>query len=315
MAYAALSYDTPERNQYAYRLEGFDKDWIYCGNRQEATYTNLDPGSYTFHVKGSNHDGVWNEAGTVFAIVIQPAYWQTWWFRGLLIIAMVGLGGSVAGYGERLRARRKIERLEREHALERERMRISQDMHDEVGSSLSEIAILSELAKRKPEESPLRVQEIAERAAELTDSVSEIVWAMNPKNDTVDNFIGYVRRYAVKYLSLGGITCDFNSPETNPPIPLAAEIRRNLFLVVKEALHNIVKHSGASVVVIVVVLNEQRIEGSIRDNGRGLGLDGHDGTGNGLVNMRKRMTAVGGEFKIESTPGSGTRITVAVPLK
>jgi signal transduction histidine kinase/ligand-binding sensor domain-containing protein len=315
IAYAALSYDAPERNQYAYRLEGFDKDWIYCGNRQEATYTNLDPGSYTFHVKGSNHDGVWNEAGAVFAIVIQPAYWQTWWFRGLLIIAMVGLGGSAVGYGDRLRARRKIERLEREHALERERARISQDMHDEIGSSLSEIAILSELARKKPGEAETRMKEISERSAEVIESVSEIVWAMNPQNDTIENFIGYIRRYAVKYLGLAGIACEFNAPETIPPIPLAAEIRRNLFLVVKEALHNIVKHSGASVVVIVLVLNEQRIEGSIRDNGRGLDLDGHDGTGNGLVNMRKRMTAVGGEFTIESTPGAGTQVTVAVPLK
>ncbi len=317
--YAALSYDMPEYNQYAYMLEGFDKHWVYCGNRQEATYTNLDPETYTFRVKGSNHDGVWNEAGTSLAIVIRPAYWQTWWFRGLMIVAMVGLGGSVVGYAERIRARRKIERLEGEHALERERTRISQDMHDEVGSSLSEIAILSELVKRdlrKPESAEVQVQQISDRAAELIDNVSEIVWAMNPKNDTLEDLLGHIRRYAVKYLDLAGIACEFHAPEMIPPLPVPSDIRRNLFLVVKEALHNVVKHSCASAVCIDVSLHGVVFEMKIKDNGHGFVVDDHRNTGNGLANMRKRMTDIGGTCRIESTPDGGTEIIVTgAPLQ
>jgi signal transduction histidine kinase/ligand-binding sensor domain-containing protein len=311
--YAALSYDMPEFNEYAYRLAGFDKDWIYCGNKQEATYTNLDPGRYTFYVKGSNHDGVWNEAGTSLAIVIRPAYWQTWWFRGLFFLALIGSIATVVGYVERTRANRKIERLEKGRAVEQERARISQDMHDEVGSSLSEIAILSELARKKPGEAETRMKEISERCAEVIDNVSEIVWAMNSRNDNLDSLVAYLRRYAVKYLNLAGIPCRFISPETVPPTPLPAEVRRNIFLVVKEALHNIVKHSGATEVSITVTSEDSRTEIAIQDNGRGFAPESLTAKGNGLDNMRKRVADIGGNFTLQSAPQTGTRISIGLP--
>ncbi len=187
-------------------------------------------------------------------------------------------------------------------------------MHDDVGSSLSEIAILSELAKRKPEEAGGHVEQISERASELIDNVSEIVWAMNPKNDTLDNFIGHLRRYAVKYLNIAGIACEFVAPEEIPAYPLQAELRRNLFLVVKEALHNIVKYAGAIKVTICVELQARRMEIRIEDNGRGFKPGEQRGGGDGLLNMRKRMTDIDGEFQIDSVSEGGTRILFAVPI-
>ncbi len=150
--FAALNFVHPENNQYAYILLGQDTSWNYVGTRQYARYTNVEPGSYTFRVKGSNNDGVWNEVGTSLAVIITPPWWKTTWFTiGLWATALVSLGGSIR-YIERRKLKKRIAELEKERVLERERARISQDMHDEVGSSLSEIAILSELAKRKPGE-------------------------------------------------------------------------------------------------------------------------------------------------------------------
>ena len=249
-------------------MEGVDKDWVYSGTRRYASYPNLDPGKYIFRVKGSNNDGVWNEAGTSIAIIISPPWWGTWWFRIIPFLLIVSVGGTVR-YVEMKKIKRKIEMLEQERALERERTRISRDMHDEVGSSLSEIAILSELAKKKPEEAEQRVQEISERAAEIIDSVSEIVWAMNPQNDKLDNLIAHTRRFSVKYLGLANINCQFIAPEIIPSYPLSAELRRNIFLVVKEVLHNIVKHSCASEVSFIIELFNHQLNIKIEDNGKG----------------------------------------------
>jgi signal transduction histidine kinase len=252
--------------------------------------------------------------GTSLAVIITPPWWKTTWFSiGLWATALLSLGGTIR-YVERRKLKKRIAELEKERAVARERARISQDMHDEVGSSLSEIAILSELAKKRPDEAGGHVEEISERTAELIDNVSEIVWAMNPKNDTLDNLVAHLRRHSVKYMSLAEIHCSISAPDIIPAYYVTAEVRRNVFLVVKEALHNIVKHSGASEVTIGVALTELKMETSICDNGRGFVSGEERGSGNGLLNMRKRMADIGGEFWIESTPGAGTRITIVAPL-
>lgn len=310
--FAALNYTSSEKNQYAYQMVGFDTGWVYCGTERKATYTNLDGGKYTFRVKGSNNDGIWNEAGASIAVIITPPFWATWWFRAFaFVVVLVSVGGTIR-YVEKRKLMRRIEQLEQERALERERARISQDMHDEVGSSLSEIAILSELAKQKPEEAGTHVQEISERASEVIDNVSEIVWAMNPKNDTLDNLVAHLRRYAVKYLNLAQINCKFNAPDVIPAHHLTAEVRRNLFLVVKEALHNVVKHSGASEVCVTVSLRETTLALRIEDNGKGFDTAACAQAGNGLVGMDKRMQDIGGTFTLESKPDRGTKVEVGL---
>ncbi len=312
--FVSLNYSSTQKNQYAYKLEGLERNWVYSGTRRFASYPNLDPGKYVFRVKGSNNDGVWNEAGTSIAIIISPPWWKTWWFRiPSLLILLVSIGGTIR-YVEMKKIKRKIEMLEQERALERERTRISRDMHDEVGSSLSEIAILSELAKKKPEEAEQRVQEISERAAEIIDSVGEIVWAMNPQNDKLDNLIAHTRRFAVKYLSLANFSCQFIEPEIIPAYTLSAGLRRNIFLVVKEALHNIVKHSGASEVLINIEFCNDQLNIQIKDNGKGFLINEVSGLGNGLINMQKRIEDIGGKIKIETAQGDGTQISFSIKL-
>jgi signal transduction histidine kinase/ligand-binding sensor domain-containing protein len=313
--FAALNYTSPEKNQYAHQMVGFDTGWVYCGTERKATYTNLDGGTYIFRVKGSNNDGIWNEEGTSIAVIINPPFWKTWWFTTLAFVSLLLSVGGTIRYVEKRKLMRRIEQLKNERAIERERARISQDMHDEVGSSLSEIAILSELGRKRPEEAETRMQEISDRASELIDNVSEIVWAMNPKNDTLDNLVAHLRRYAVKYLSLAQINCKFTAPDVIPAHHLTAEVRRNLFLVVKEALHNVVKHAGASEVCLTLSLNESILMLHIEDNGKGFNSAASAQLGNGLESMKKRMQDIRGAFTIVSTPGEGTRIDVSLRVQ
>ena len=313
--FAALSFISPKRNQYAYKMEGLDKDWVYTGTRRYATFSHLEPGEYIFRVKGSNNDGVWNEAGTSIKIIITPPWWKTWWFTTFFWLAIVGSVGGTIRFIEIKKLKKKIEDLEQERALERERIRISQDMHDEVGSSLTEISILSEILKKdinKPEEVETLLRNISERSAEVIENIGQIIWAINPRNDPLDNLVAHLRLYTADYLRKVGIKFRFEIPDTIPAYHLSAEVRRNVFLVLKEALHNIVKHSKANEVQVCVDFLEDNIKIIIKDNGNGFSTDQKSGSGNGLINMQKRIENIGGTFNLESEPMSGTSITVVV---
>ncbi len=316
-AFAALNYTHPEKNQYAYKLEGFDRDWVYCGSRRTASYTNLEGGSYTFRVKGSNNDGVWNDAGTSILVTIIPPFWATLWFTVLVLTAAVLSVGGATRFILVRRHNRTVDKLKYEGALEQERLRISQDMHDEVGASLTEIALLSELTKKDIEErheTMIHAQQISDKVAEVIDTFSQIIWALNPKNDTLDNLIAHVRHYVVRYLGMTPIRCIFDIPEAIPPLHVSAEARRNLFLVVKEAVHNVVKHSKASEVRISMTMNSEAMEINIADNGEGFSLEEREGTGNGLGTMRRRIEDLRGRFLLESNHLLGSIVKISLPL-
>jgi len=226
--------------------------------------------------------------------------------------------------------------LDRKLELERERARISQDMHDDVGASLTRISILSELAKNKADtdkETRQWLEQISSTSRSVTEEMSQIVWALNPKNDTLEGLVAYIRRFANEFLEPTSIHCSFKLPETIHHIPLSVEIRRNIYLIVREALHNVVKHSGATEVVITLSpslpatpmtsplnplsLKERGRKGerslilSIRDNGKGFNPDNLEFPGNGLVNMKKRMKDIRGTFNITSVMGEGTIIEIS----
>jgi signal transduction histidine kinase len=315
--FVALNYTNPEKNQYAYKLEGFDNEWIYCGTRRYATYTNLDGGSYIFRVKGSNNDGIWNNEGTSIAVIVTPPFWKTWWFRTFGFVAiLLSVGGSIR-YVEMKKLKRTIEQLEQERALERERTRISQDMHDEVGANLTKIAIISELAMKNAGDVDgitTQLQSISKTSREVVDSIGAIVWAINPKNDRLDNLAGYLREYASDYFEIAKIDCRFDFPDELPSHSLSSVVRRNIFLTVKEAIHNIVKHSAATAVHIRLRLAGRQLEIGIEDNGKGFVMADISGYGNGLMNMKKRVESINGKFDIQSQPGCGTKIKLIVPV-
>jgi signal transduction histidine kinase len=205
--------------------------------------------------------------------------------------------------------------LDRQLMLEKERARISQDMHDDVGSSLTRISILSELARNSPEIKGVTrqwLEQIGNTSREVTEEMSQIIWALNPKNDTMEGLIAYIRRFASEYTEPTSLHLEFDLPGVLPISAKSAEIRRNIYLVVREALHNVVKHSGAKKVCISATAKEPWFYITISDDGNGFDPQDLKFPGNGLTNMKKRMEEIGGELLVKSNPGIGTEITLVI---
>jgi signal transduction histidine kinase/ligand-binding sensor domain-containing protein len=318
--FAALDFTCPAKNQYAYKMEGFHDDWIHCGNERTALFMNLDPGKYVFKVKASNNDGVWNEEGTSIKVIIIPPFWQRLWFQ--LVLGLLVLGGIIGlvRFLSTRKLRQQLEAVEQQRAMEKERTRISSDMHDEVGASLTHIAITSELLKKSLHQTQKNealdyVEDISRTAREVIDHIGEIIWAINPRNDSLDSVIAYIRQYAGNFFEVSPIRCHYDLPERLPPQTLTSEARRNLFLVTKEALNNILKHAEAEEVQIKMALHGDDLKLSIEDNGKGFCQQEVSRFGNGLKNMKKRMEDIGGQFEISSRPGEGTVIKIRLRLK
>ncbi len=318
--YTALSFPAPDKVRFRYRLEGLDADWVQAGSRRSVEYSHLRPGHYRFHVTASNNDGVWNRSGASLAIIVEPYFWQTRLFL-LAVIVMVatGLLLLVSRY-ERNQARRKLERLEQLTAIERERTRIANDIHDELGANLTRMTLLSERVEADKDQ-PMVVEthsrKIAANARETLRSLDEIVWAINPRNDTLDSFLQYVSHYADEFFDDSEMTYRLKIPTFIPPVPLRAEMRHGLFLVVKEALNNVLKHAHATQVSISVKLEHQNLEIIVEDNGRGAKTVESAGSKkrNGLANMRQRMETLHGSFHFDIRPGSGTRVQLNIELE
>jgi len=221
----------------------------------------------------------------------------------------------------RRRMRRKLEKLERQRAVENERGRIAKDIHDDLGATLTRITMLSDPIRSELEEpthAAGNISQIHNSARELTRSMDEIVWAINPQHDTLDSLVAYLEKFAQDFLGTAGVRCRLDLPLDFPALPLTAETRHNLYLAFKEALNNVIKHSGATEVRIVVTINHADFTIMVEDNGHGflLGADGKTNsrdsarfaTGNGLTNMRRRLETIGGRCDIQSSPGLGAKV-------
>ena len=317
--YTALNFSAPGEVRFKYRLEGHEAAWTDAGDARVAYYPNVPPGVYRFHVIAGNEDGVWNETGGVLAVTIQPQFWQTWWFRAAVILCLAGIVVAVVRYVSTQKLRRQLQLHEQQQALEKERSRIARDLHDQLGANLTQVALLGEMAesdRNSPAEVESHAQQISQTARETTRSLDEIVWAVNPSNDTLEGLVNYACKYAQEYLALAGVRYRAEVPSRLPAIAIPPEVRHNVFLAFKEAVNNVVKHAQASEVWIRLRLQPNHFTLSVEDNGRGLGgLNAHaDETRNGLRNMRKRMEVLHGEFSISPGSGKGTRVRLTVPI-
>jgi len=326
--YAALSFAATDKNQFKYRIDGLDSKWVNAGTKREMDYSYIPPGQYTFHVVACNNDGVWNEDGASLAFTVLPYFWQTMWFRVLgLIVVIITTGGGV-WYDTRRRLHQRLERLERQRTVERERARIARDIHDDLGASLTRINLLSQSARQNmdahPEDAVNDLSHICDTARQLTQTMGEIVWAVDPQHDTLDSLASYVGKLTNELLGASAIRCRLEIPRYLPSWPLTAEIRHNLVLAFKEALHNVIKHSSATEVSISFVPQMSGVAVNILDNGCGFDSDAPaDKTlvgreqrprRNGLANMRQRMQEIGGYCEIQSERGRGTNIKFFVPV-
>jgi signal transduction histidine kinase len=317
-AFTALSFNSPENVHFRYRLKGFDTEWVEAGPQRNAKYPMLPASHYEFELTACNEAGVWSETSFRLPLVVHPFFWQTWWFQlgvaGTFTAAIIGL----VRYFSFRRLRTKLARLEQAEVLHRERARIARDMHDEVGSKLSRLSLLSEMVNNQPEMPAAAhgdVAEIAETARDTIRSFEEIVWAVNPKNDSLPQLMNYLCRFAEDFFEGSPTQCVFDLPEAIPDIQLPTEARHHVFLAAKEALNNVFKHARARRVCVQLTITPSGFEVTIGDDGCGLKASPappRAGTGNGLDNMRERMRAVGGELEMTSRPKGGTRVVLRI---
>jgi signal transduction histidine kinase/streptogramin lyase len=322
LEYTGLSFVSPRNVTFKYRLEGLDREWVEAGARRAAYYSHLPPGDYRFEVMACNNDGVWSREAAGLAFTVPPHVWERTSVR--IVVAAALLGGVAAVVWRVARARlrrrhhRQIERLELLRATEGERARIARDLHDELGSYMTRIVMLSDTEPGNgdsPTAADRALAEINRTGREVTLKMSEIVWALNPEQDSLDSFADYVGKIAHELLGAAKIKCRLDIPLDLPATPLSSPVRHNLLLAFREALHNVVKHARATRVLITL-----RVEGGsfvleVEDDGRGFAAASDKaGGGHGLANMRQRLAEVEGRCEVESAPGAGVRVRFVLPL-
>jgi signal transduction histidine kinase/ligand-binding sensor domain-containing protein len=304
--FGSLNFEVGETIRYQYKLEGTERDWAPPADSHSVNYAVLSPGSYRFLVRAVNTEGVASPAPASLEFTILPPFWLRWWFWTAAVIALALAAVSAHRY-----------RLRHALALERVRTRIATDLHDDIGSSLTQIAILSEVVRRHMETDAAQAAppllRIADISRELVDSMSDIVWAINPRRDHLGDLTYRMRRFASDILPARNIEFDFQVPAAAEDTALGAEVRRQVFLVFKECVNNIVRHSGCRRAEFGLKVQQHRLLLWVHDDGKGLSVPGN-GHGHGLASMEQRIRSLGGEWKISSEPGHGTAVSVSVPL-
>lgn len=324
--FTAPVFGSPQNVGLRFRLEGLETGWVEAGARRVAYYSHLPPGRYRFRVEVRGASG-WVGNVPELDFEVAPWLWQVGWFQGLVGLLVVGGVAGMVRTGVRRRMRREVEMAERRSMLERERARIAKDIHDDLGSSLTEILLLSELGQDgvgTREEIRGDLARIAERTRHLTRALDATVWAVNPRNDTLASLVGYVCSHAEGYLGAAGVRCRMEVADEIPPVALGANVRHNVFLIVKEVLHNVVKHSGATEVALRIEVAGPELRLVIEDDGRGMRRGGEMGAGgervsgcrggNGLENMRRRAEECGAWLEIGSGAMGGVRVGLGLKV-
>jgi ligand-binding sensor domain-containing protein/signal transduction histidine kinase len=316
--YTAIQLSSPEKVGFRYRLQNADTAWIEAGGRRTAYYQRVPPGEYVFRLNARNADGSWNEHETTLAVVVQPFMWERAGFRVAAALTLAGCLAFVVSWVLRRRYKRRLSQLQMLHAIERERLRISKDMHDHIGGMLTQVSQLSDLGlheQESPAEVKQRLERIGLRTRAAVQSMDEIVWATNPQNDNLASFAAYVGRCSDEFFECTSIRCWHEIPVSLPAVHLRADVRHNVFLAVREAFTNVLKHSKASEVWLRLALNNGHVVLEVEDNGCGFAPGQAPQGGNGLVNMRARLKEEGGRTELTSAPGEGTKIRFVFPVE
>jgi signal transduction histidine kinase len=335
--YTALSYANPEENQYSYYLEGFEDTWNEVGNRRYGRYTSLPGGTYTLHVKGSNNDGIWNETGSEVTITVVPPYWETWWFRGAMLLLLVG--GAIGGYRLRVRnlearslalesqveqrtlelmkTQEDLKQSEMEKAISEERNRLARDLHDSVTQSIYSLTLLAEAGQRMIKNGDIQQAEVnhsrlKEIAQQVLQEMRLLVYELRPQVLRSEGLIGALEQRLEAVERRAGIDARL---VVDGDLKIPAELEVELLYISQEALNNALKHSKASEVVLSLHTDGDNLGLVVEDNGQGFDLELARGKGGmGLTSMGERVEKIGGKLTIQSVPDIGTTISVIVPV-
>lgn len=309
--FVALDYMFPEKNQYAYMLDGFEKKWIYSGTRRFAMYTNMEPGNYTFKVKGSNNDGIWNESGTSVKVIIHPQFWQTLWFRGFVF-------GSILFIVFGIHRHRMGIKLQKIKTIEETKKRVADEFHDELGNSLTKISLYGEVLKKKLNFTEPEILRIVQRITDVSnmtyDNMKDFIWSLKTDNESMFELTANIVRFGYEFYE--DTTIEFvdrsSRHDALKKIVIDAKTKRHILLLFKEAMNNILKHAQCTQVTFEVKPLSEYISFTLSDNGVGFPRQENE-YGNGIANMRYRSESIGGTFEINSEAGRGTCLNLTVP--
>lgn len=311
----AAPFFQPARNvQYAYQLEGWDKGWVENGNQNFAQFSNLKGGEYLFKVRVRNGSGQWNGRTAGIRVVIVPPFWEQWQFYILLVIAITGMTIAIYRY--------RLNELLKRQAI---RNKIAQDLHDNVGSTLSSISVYSQVAKiyneqQKQDELKGAIDRISDTAGEMISEMNDIVWAINPRNDNMNTILQRMESFARPLLASGNISFHFSADEAVRHINLGMTPRKNFYLIFKESVTNAVKYADCRNLWVHIHIRHHHLELIVRDDGKGFELKkvqvhaSRSLSGNGLRNMEMRAAEMKGSLDISSRPGQGTIIHLKFPV-
>jgi ligand-binding sensor domain-containing protein/signal transduction histidine kinase len=311
--YVGLDFSGEHTLRYQYRLEGADRDWGPPTDQRTVNYASLSPGRYRFLVRALNAQGIPSESPATLSFTILPPIWERWWSMTLAALLVCSAGYYLYRY-----------RIARLLELEKVRTRIATDLHDDLGSSLSRMAILSEVVRRQvgstAQDSLPVLTEIADSARGLMGSMRDIVWAIDPRRDDLSSLVSRIRQFASDVFEAKYIKWVFQVPSETAKVKLDPELRRHLFLIFKEAITNIARHSACASASLSIAIENRKLKAKISDDGRGFTLapvepsSTNGSEGRGLNNMRGRAAQLGGSLLIHSSPGLGTTLELTVPL-
>lgn len=297
--FISLHYSSPQRVEYSYKLEGLDKDWIQAGPRRFVSYSRVPGGNYTFKVRARLPGNNWVESKYPVKLHVQTAFYKQWWFYILCILFVTAIVYALFRY-----------RLQQILNVERMRTAISSDLHDEVGASLTSISLFSEMARQSklPEQKKEEyLQRIGERSRDSIEKMGDIIWSINPENDNLKEMLVRMKNYAVEVTEARDINLEWQEQGNFNQSKLTMQQRKNFYLVFKEAINNSVKHGEARNLEVLLEIRNEQIKMHIRDDGRGFTV-GQAPAGNGLKNMERRGSELGGTVSITSIPGKGTTV-------
>lgn len=303
--FSSLSYRERDKLTYYYKMQGIDKGWIKDDRSYFVNYSLLPPGNYTFKVYCENIEGWQSNKTTELSIYVKPPFWRTWWFISILLFIAALLIYEV----HQLRVNKLL-------AVETLRSRVARDLHDDMGSTLSTINILSSMAKSKINEDAVKTNEylikISEYSERMMDAMDDIVWSIKPSNDSMQKITARMREFATNVLEAKEIDFDFIVDENVNEVKLDMEARRDFFLVFKEAVNNAAKYSNADKVLIQLTMQDKKLQLAVKDDGEG--FDPAEADGNGLGNMNKRADNMNGNVIIKSIIGEGTTVRLVIYL-
>lgn len=322
VAYSALFAPFPTTTQFQIKVDGIDPNWRHVGTRRMAYFDGLSAGRYTFRVRTLATSGEHPPAEASFVFEVESYFWERGWVMLTAGLCAGGLMLLAVHTRDQRKQRALAAQLEQTRVWNQERSRIARDMHDELGSCLTRISMLSNAAAGALAQSTehhradalQRITRVSDLSRSLVTSMDEIVWAINPLNDSLEEFATYLSHYVQELFSGSSVSCRLVLDDCLPPTAFKSRDRHQLFLVVKEALHNVLKHSGATSVTVAMEIKSGVLELTVSDNGRGIQTSPGGRTGNGMKNMTARVHQIGGTLAVESLPGQGTTIRMSIPL-